>query len=43
MDDVALSGILLGRGALSREVALVATVEEGRARGGSSGRWRRQA
>jgi hypothetical protein len=43
MGDVALSGFLLGRGALSREVARAATVEAGMAEGGSSGRWRRQA
>jgi hypothetical protein len=34
MSDVALSGVLLGPGALSREVAQVATVEAGMAGGG---------
>jgi hypothetical protein len=43
MGDVALSGVLLGRGALSREVVRVVTIEAGMAGGGSSGRWRRQA
>jgi hypothetical protein len=43
MADVALSGILLGRGALSCEVARAATVEAGMAGGGSGGRWCRQA
>jgi hypothetical protein len=42
MGDVALSGVLLGCGALSREVARAATIEAGRAGGGSSDRWRRQ-
>jgi hypothetical protein len=37
MGDVALSGVLLGRGALSREVARAATVRVGTAGGGSSG------
>jgi hypothetical protein len=41
MGDVALSGVLLGRGALSRKVARVATIEAGMAGGGSSGWWRR--
>jgi hypothetical protein len=43
MGDVAQSGVLLGRGALSREVAQEAIVEAGRAKGGSGGRWHRQA
>jgi hypothetical protein len=43
MSDVALSGLLLWRGALLSEVARVTTVEEGVAGGGSSGRWRRHA
>jgi hypothetical protein len=42
MGDVALSDVLLRRGALSCEVAQAATVEAGMDRGGSSGRWRRQ-
>jgi hypothetical protein len=37
MSDVALGGVLLGRGALSCEVARSATVEAGMAGGGSSG------
>jgi hypothetical protein len=41
MGDVALSGVLLGRGTLSHEVARAATVEAGMARGGSGGQWRR--
>jgi hypothetical protein len=43
MGGVSLSSVLLGRGALSREVARAATVEAGMDGGGSSGRWRRQA
>jgi hypothetical protein len=43
MGDVALSGILLGHGALSSEVDQATTVEAGVAGGGSSGQWRRQA
>jgi hypothetical protein len=39
LSDVALSSILLRRGALSSEVARVTTVEAGVARGGSNGRW----
>jgi hypothetical protein len=42
MSDVALSGILLQRGALPIEVARVTTVEVGVAGGSSSGRWCRQ-
>jgi hypothetical protein len=42
MGDVALSGVFLGRGALSREVARAATIEAGMAGGGSDGQWRRQ-
>jgi hypothetical protein len=42
MGDVALSGILLGCGALSCEVARATTVEAGMVRGGSSSRWHRQ-
>jgi hypothetical protein len=41
--DLALCGSLLQRGALSSEVAGVTTVEAGVARGGSNGRWCRQA
>jgi hypothetical protein len=37
---VALSGVLLWRGALWSKVARVTTVEAGVAGGGSSGRWR---
>jgi hypothetical protein len=43
MSDVALSGILLRRGALSSKVARATTVEAGVAGGGPSGRWYRQA
>jgi hypothetical protein len=43
MGDVVLSGILLRRRALSSEVARATTGEAGVARGGSHGRWRRQA
>jgi hypothetical protein len=43
MGDVALSGVLLGRGALSREMARAAIVEAGMAEGGSNGQWHRQA
>jgi hypothetical protein len=43
MGDVTLRGALLGRGALSCEVARLATVEAGMVRGGSSGLWSRQA
>jgi hypothetical protein len=39
MDDVALRGSLLRRGALSSKVARATTVEAGVAGGGSSGRW----
>jgi hypothetical protein len=38
MSDVALSGVFLGRGALSREVDRTATIEAGMAGCGSSGR-----
>jgi hypothetical protein len=43
MSDMALSGILLRRGALPSEVARATTVEAGVAGGGSSGQWCRQA
>jgi hypothetical protein len=43
MGDMVLSGVFLGHGALSREVAQAVTVEAGRARGGSGGRWHKQA
>jgi hypothetical protein len=43
MGDVTLSGVLLGRRALSSEVARATTVEAGVAGGGSSSRWHRQA
>jgi hypothetical protein len=39
MGDVALSGVLLRRGALSSEVARMTTVEAGVVGGGSSDRW----
>jgi hypothetical protein len=39
MSDVALSGILLWRGALPSEVARATTIEAGVAGGGPSGRW----
>jgi hypothetical protein len=42
MTDMALSYVLLRRGALSSEVARVTTVEVGVSVGRSSGRWRRQ-
>jgi hypothetical protein len=43
MGGVALTGVFLGRGALSSEVARAAIVEAGMAGGGSGGRWHRQA
>jgi hypothetical protein len=43
VSDVALSGILLQRRALSSEVARATTVEAGVAGGGPSGGWCRQA
>jgi hypothetical protein len=41
MGDVALSGVLLVRGALSSEMAQVTTVEAGVAGGGYTGQWHR--
>jgi hypothetical protein len=43
VSDMALSSILLRCGALSSEVARATIVEASVARGGSSGRWCRQA
>jgi hypothetical protein len=43
MIGMALSGVLLWRGALSSEVARAITVKEGVVGGDSNGRWRRQA
>jgi hypothetical protein len=43
MGDVALSGVPLWHGGLSRNVAGAATVEAGIVGGGSNGQWHRQA